>query len=109
MTPMRFALLVASFVGAAASLSSSAAAFPARGPSSIMEPSQLIAQVHYRRHRHCWWRHGHRHCRGIRYGYDYAPIYLHFGRHGHHRHFGHHGHGHGFGHAFGHGGHHGHH
>lgn len=86
MTPMRFALLVASFVGAAALLSSpAAAAFPACGPSSIMEPSQLIAQVHYRRHRHrhrhCWWRHGHRHCRGIRYGYDYAPIYLHFGRH----------------------------
>lgn len=103
MTSIRYTLLIAGFVGAMTSTSPIATAFPERAPSSVMEPMQLT-QVHYRRHRLCSWRQGHRHCPGIRHGY--APIYLHFGHHGHHgHHFGYHGHGH----SFGHGGHHGHH
>jgi hypothetical protein len=53
--------------------------------------TSALQPVHWRRYRHCHWRHGYRRCHGgygRRYGYGYAPgLYLNFGRgHRHHHH-----------------------
>jgi|KBSSwiStaDraftv2_1062776.scaffolds.fasta_scaffold2780231_1 hypothetical protein len=35
-----------------------------RSLSAQSSPAQTVGYVHHYHHRHCWWSHGHRHCRG---------------------------------------------
>lgn len=40
----------------------SSQAAPVSGPVAKLAPAAGIVSQVYWRHRHCWWRHGYRHC-----------------------------------------------
>jgi hypothetical protein len=90
MTRLSIVALAAALVAGAFAVPASAAPVGAnalQGAATKFDPA--ASKVHYRRHRHCHWRYGRRHCHGKRFYRDswYGPsVGIYFGKKRHYRH-----------------------